>query len=58
VRQRLGGPSHNPSGISYRTIVEGEIVVGDINCPMTESKWTESQSNRDAWVVTLLSNPD
>jgi len=40
-----------PSG----TIVEGEIVPGDINCLVVEIKWVKLKSNRDAWGVTLLS---
>jgi len=53
--QRLGGPSHNPSGIPSMTIVDGEIVVGDINCPVAETKWAGSQSNCGTWAcVTLL----
>jgi len=31
------------------------IVACDINCLVVETKWVESQSNRGAWVVTLLS---
>jgi len=37
---RLGGPSHNPSGIPGRTIAEGEIIACGINCPVAEAKWT------------------
>jgi len=48
-------PSHNSSEIPSRTIAERKIVVCDINYSMVEDKWAESQSNHDAWVVTLLS---
>jgi len=37
--------SQSKSEISSRTIVEEEIVVGAINCPVAEIKWIESQSN-------------
>jgi len=37
------------------TIVEGEIVVGDINCSMAEARWAKSQSNRGTSATTLLS---
>jgi len=37
------------------TIAKGEIVTGDINCPMTEVRWAKSQSNHDVWVATFLS---
>jgi len=53
--QMLGGPRPNPSGISSRTIAEGEIVACGINCPMAETKWARSQLNRGAWTVILLS---
>jgi len=33
-----GGPSHTASEILSRTIAEGEIVAGNINCPVTEVK--------------------
>jgi len=43
------------SEIPSRTIVEREIVIGGINCPVTETKWVESQSNCGAWTyVTPL----
>ena len=29
--------------------------MGDINCPMAEAGWAESQSNCGAWAATLLS---
>jgi len=35
--------SQSKSGISSKTIAEGEIVVGDINCPMTMTMWVGSQ---------------
>jgi len=47
--QRPSGPSHNPSGISSRTIAEGDIVAYDISCSMTEAKWIGSQSKRSTW---------
>ena len=47
--------SQSKSGIPSRTIVEGEIIVGGINCLVVEAKWAGSQSNCGAWVVTLLS---
>jgi len=37
------------------TIVEGDIVAGDINCLVEEAKWAKSQSNCGAWAATLLS---
>jgi len=38
-----------------RVIAEGEIVAGGSNYPVAEARWAESQSNRGAWVITLLS---
>lgn len=41
---RLNGPSHNAREIPSGTIDEKEIVVNDINCSVTEAKWTKLQS--------------
>jgi len=40
--------------ILSETIVEGEIIVSDINCLVAEARWAKSQSNHGTWVVMLL----
>ena len=50
----LGRSSHN---LKLRYLVGQllrEIIVCDINYPVTEVKWTMSQSNRDDRTITLL----
>jgi len=54
VAETRWAKSQSKSEIPSRTIVEGEIVVGAINCPVADTKWVGSQSNHRIIVFRLL----